>query len=289
MNQKVSLILPAHNEAPALATLLPQLKRLPGLDEIIVINDASEDDTVPVCRKYDVNVVNQPYRKGNGAAVKIGARMASGDILLFMDADGQHRPEDIQALLDGINKGYDMVVGARDRRSHASLSKFIFNAICNRLAGYMSGHRVRDLTSGFRAVRADVFRKFLYLLPNGFSYPSTITIALFYSGYSVQYTPIQCNKRVGKSHIRIIRDTFRFLVIIFRISVLYSPLKLFGPASLVIFTSGILYYLYTYFYYHQFTNMGLLILLFSVILFMFGLLSQQITFLIYSNNEQQNK
>ena len=152
----------------------------------------------------------------------------------------------------------------------------------------MSGHKIDDLTSGFRAVKADVFKQFLYLLPNGFSYPTTITMALFRSGYSIKYVPISCEQRTGNSHIKLIKDGFKFLLIIFRVTALYSPLKIFFPASLSLFIIGLSYYGYTYFYHGRFTNMGIFIFLTSVIIFLIGLLSEQITFLIYSQNQKKD-
>ena len=204
-----------------------------------------------------------------------------------MDADGQHSPKDIKNLLDELEKGNDMAIGAREKNSHASIPRRIANTLYNMLASYMSGHKILDLTSGFRAVKADIFRQFIYLLPNGFSYPTTITMALFRSGYSIKYIPITCEKRTGNSHIRLIKDGFKFLLIIFRITSLYSPLKIFGPVSLGLFITGVCYYGYTYFSFGRFTNMSTLLILTSVIIFLIGLLSEQITFLIYSENQKR--
>ncbi len=288
MNDNLSIILPARNESESLRKLLPELADLFKSSEIIIVNDGSDDDTLDVCSKYDVKVISHPYSKGNGAAIKTGTRAATGDTLVFMDADGQHSPEDIKTLLEEIEKGNDMVIGSRDKGSHASLPRYIANLLYNKLASYMSGHEVLDLTSGFRAVKASIFEQFLYLLPNGFSYPTTITMALFRSGYNIKYVPIRCEKRTGNSHIRLIKDGFKFLLIIFRVTSLYSPLKIFGPASFAILITGLCYYAYTYFYYGRFTNMSTLLILTSVIVFLIGLLSEQITFLIYSENQKRN-
>src|SRR5690606_15723837 len=173
------------------------------------------------------------YSKGNGAAIKSGARAASGDVIVFMDADGQHDPADIPRLLARLDDGYDMVVGARQAGSQASAARGLANACYNRLASYMTGHRVEDLTSGFRAVRAGKFREFLYLLPNGFSYPTTSTMAFFRAGYSVAYEPIHAAKRIGNSHIQPLKDGVRFFLIIFKIATLFSPLKMFLPLALL--------------------------------------------------------
>jgi len=221
---------------------------------------------------------------GNGAAIKTGSRAANGDILVFMDADGQHDPNDIPRLLAKIDEGYDMAVGARGTGSQASLGRGLANRFYNRLASWMVGYPVLDLTSGFRAVRADKFREFLYLLPNGFSYPTTITMAFFRSAYPVAYVPITAHKRIGKSHIRPLRDGVRFFLIIFRIATLYAPLKLFAPVALGFWATGLGWYAHTFVSMGRFTNMSLLLLSAGVIVFLIGLISEQITYLTYKRD-----
>jgi glycosyltransferase involved in cell wall biosynthesis len=219
---------------------------------------------------------------GNGAAIKRGARAASGDILVFMDADGQHDPGLIQQLLDRLDAGFDMAVGARGASGQANAGRGAANAFYNRLASWMTGHRIADLTSGFRAVRADKFREFLHLLPNGFSYPTTSTMAFFRSAYPVAYVSIPVSRRIGtSSHIRPLRDGLRFLLIIFKIATLYSPLKLFAPTAFVFGLLGFGYYAYTFLFEHRFTNMSALLLSAAVIVFLIGLISEQITNLTY--------
>ena len=236
--------------------------------------------------RLGVRVISHPYQKGNGAAIKTGARHATGDIIVFMDGDGQHRPEDIPRLLAKLDEGYDMVVGARvSRKSQAGLHRAAANGFYNRFASWMTGHEVLDLTSGFRVVKASLFKRFLYLLPNGFSYPTTITMAFFRSGYSVAYEPIEVDKRIGKSHIRLVRDGVRFLLIIFKIGTLFSPLKLFLPISLAFFTTGLGYYAYTFLTTGRFTNMSALLFVTSVLIFLIGLVSEQITSLMYRDRE----
>jgi glycosyltransferase involved in cell wall biosynthesis len=277
----LSIVLPAKNEAAALADLLPRLKAAQPDAEIIVVDDGSSDDTAKLCVDNGVRVVRQPYSMGNGAAIKRGTRAATGDILVFMDADGQHDPILIERLLQRLDQGMDMVVGARDWAGQAGVSRGIANTIYNWLATKMTGFAVRDLTSGFRAVRADKFREFLHLLPNGFSYPTTSTMAFFRSAYAVAYEPIPVAKRVGKSHIRPLRDGVRFLLIIFKIATLYSPLKLFAPTSALFFLTGLGYYAYTFVTLHRLTNMSTLLFSASVIIFLIGLISEQITALMY--------
>jgi glycosyltransferase involved in cell wall biosynthesis len=277
----ISIVLPAKNEAAALESLLPRLRAAQPNAEILVVDDGSADATGEVCARHGVTALRQPYSMGNGAAIKRGARAARGDILVFMDGDGQHDPADVARLVARLEEGFDMAVGARDWSGQAGVSRGVANALYNWLASRMTGHAVADLTSGFRAVRTDKFREFLHLLPNGFSYPTTSTMAFFRSAYAVDYVPIKAAQRVGKSHIKPLRDGLRFLLIIFKIATLYSPLKLFVPASVVFFLLGLGNYLYTYFTVHRLTNMSVLLFSASVIVFLIGLVSEQITALTY--------
>lgn len=277
----LSIILPAKNEAAALAELLPRLRRAQPDAEIVVVDDGSTDDTAAICARNAVQVVRQAYSMGNGAAIKRGARAARGDTLVFMDADGQHDPALVERLLQRLGEGYDMVVGARDWAGQAGVGRGVANTIYNWLASRMTSFPVLDLTSGFRAVDAAKFREFVHLLPNGFSYPTTITMAFFRSAYAVAYEPIPVARRIGRSHIRPLRDGIRFLLIIFKIATLYSPLKLFVPASVVFFIIGLGYYLYTFLTMHRLTNMSVLLFSASVIIFLIGLISEQITALMY--------
>lgn len=282
----LSIIIPAKNEGAALGLFLGDLRGRYKDAEIIVVDDGSSDQTSDVVIAAGCRVVRHPYSKGNGAAIKTGARHASGQVLVFMDGDAQHRPEDIPRLLARLDEGYDMVVGARvSRKSQAGLHRAAANGFYNRFASWMSGHEVMDLTSGFRVVKASLFKRFLYLLPNGFSYPTTITMSFFRSGYSVAYEPIEVDKRIGKSHIRLWRDGVRFLLIIFKIGTLFSPLKLFLPISLAFFLTGCGYYFYTYLTSGRFTNMSALLFITSVLVFLIGLVSEQITALMYRDRE----
>lgn len=286
--QNYSIILPAKNEAQSLKTLLPELKKAHPTAEIIIVNDGSTDDTLFICEENEIKVISHAYSIGNGAAIKTGARHATGDILVFMDADGQHKPEDVNRLLKEINEGYDLVVGARSKKSQASLARSFANGLYNKLASYVTSRKIDDLTSGFRAARANKFKEFLYLLPNGFSYPTTSTMAFFRAGYAVKYIPIEAPKRIGKSHINLARDGIRFVLIIFKVGTLYSPLKLFLPISLLTFSVGLSYYLFTYLSMGRFTNMSALMFTTSMLLFFMGLVSEQITALMYKSENMNN-
>lgn len=278
---KVSVVLPAKNEAGAISITIAGIIKILPYAEIIVVNDGSTDDTAQLAEAAGAKVVSHPYSKGNGAAIKTGARTATGDIIVFMDADGQHDPQDIPLLLEKIKQGYDLVVGARQKGSQASVGRGIANALYNNLATYMTEQKVEDLTSGFRAVRADKFKEFLYLLPNGFSYPTTSTMAFFRAGYSVAYVPIHAAKRIGKSHIHPLKDGVRFFLIIFKIATLFSPLKMFLPIAVVLFLMGTGWYAYTLYEFHRFTNMSALLYTGSIMIFLMGLISEQITALMY--------
>lgn len=282
----LSVIIPAKNEEAGLSAILPSLVERFSKQEIIVVDDGSTDGTAAIAGQYNAKIVRHMYSMGNGAAIKSGVRAASGDILVFMDADGQHNPDDIQKLLSGLDEGYDMVVGARQRGSQANIGRGAANGFYNLLASYITGQRVEDLTSGFRAVRAQKFREFLYLLPNGFSYPTTCTMAFFRAGYSVAYKPIHAAPRQGNSHLKPLKDGMRFLLIIFKIGALYSPLKLFAPLALAFFAGGIGWYGYTFATMNRFTNMSATLITASFIIFMMGLISEQITALMYKDDRQ---
>ncbi len=282
---RLSIIIPAKNESAALRILLPQIRELHHDAEILVMDDGSTDETRDACASAGVICVSAPYSMGNGAAIKRGARAASGDVLVFMDGDGQHDPRDIARLVARLDAGYDMVVGARDWDSQAGVGRGLANTLYNWLATQMTGHAVIDLTSGYRAVRAERFREFIHLLPNGFSYPTTSTMAFFRSAYAVAYEPIKAAQRVGKSHIKPLKDGIRFLLIIFKIATLYSPLKLFAPVSVVFLVLGCLNYAWTFIHDGRLTNMSTLMWSASVIVFLIGLVSEQITALTYRHSE----
>ena len=280
--KKSTIIIPAKNEASSLDQLLPRIQKTAKELDILVVDDGSTDNTLEICKKYGVETLSHRRSKGNGAAIKAGARRASREIIIFMDADGQHDPEYIKPLIEEMTCGTDMVIGARDNSSQASFGRLAANGLYNLMASWMVGQSIPDLTSGFRAVYRDKFLEFINLLPNGFSYPTTITMAFFRTGYSVEYIPIIAGTRQGKSHINLTRDGIRFLLIIFKIGTLYSPLKIFFPISSMLFFTGLSYYFYTFVTIHRFTNMSALLLTSSIIIFLMGLVAEQINNLQYS-------
>lgn len=275
----ISIVIPAKNEEVGLAIVLPELTAAYPEAEIIVVNDGSGDNTEQVCKDAGVNVITHPYSKGNGAAIKSGARAASGDYIIFMDGDGQHSPADIEKLLTKVEEGYDLVVGARSGRgSQASVARWSANTFYNAFASWMVDRKIHDLTSGFRCANRKKFLNFLYLLPNGFSYPTTSTMAFFRAGYSVGFVPITVSKRVGRSHINILKDGVRFLLIIFKVGTLYSPLKVYFPTALLVSGLGLLNYALTVMNSGwRFTNMSTMLILAGMVMFLIGLLSEQLT------------
>ncbi len=273
----VTVILPAYNEAKNLEELLPKVFQvLSGNNvEIIVVDDASQDNTSEVAEKYGAKVIRNPYNMGNGASIKRGIREAKNEILVLMDADGQHPPEEIPKLLKDLNS-FDMVIGARLNTPQVWW-RYFANKMYNFLASYVSGIRIKDLTSGFRGVKKSRVVKFLYLLPNTFSYPSTLTLSFIKAAYPIKFVPIRVlPRREGRSKINLLSDGLRFFIIIVRIAVFFSPLKVFLPIALFFFLCGFFYYLYTFLSFHRFTNMSAVLLTTSVIIFMLGLVSEQI-------------
>lgn len=275
----ISIIIPVFNEAQNLGPLLDQIRSLPlSSAELIVVDDGSTDASAEIAEKHGARVVRHAYNIGNGAAIKSGIRAARGKLLVLMDGDGQHKAEDVPKLLAALER-YHMVVGARAKGSRLRLHRYAANAVYNFFASYVTGVKVEDLTSGFRVLsRADALR-FIDLLPNTFSYPSTLTLAFLRSGLTVRYVPIQTLYRSGQSKISLVADGIRFLLIITKIATLFSPFRVFLPVAAFFFLSGIGNYLYTFLTERRFTNMSVFLLTTAVIIFMLGLVSEQIALL----------
>jgi glycosyltransferase involved in cell wall biosynthesis len=281
----ISVIVPAHNEAIHIGRLVSRILSLYPSLEVIVIDDGSTDRTGDAAQEAGAIVYRHPYNLGNGAAIKSGVRIASGEILVFMDGDGQHDPADIAKLIEFF-PDYDMVVGARRGGVQESKIRAIGNRIYNRLASYVTNSRILDLTSGFRAVKANLAKNLLYLLPNTYSYPTTLTLGIIRSGRSVKYVEINAQPRKsGVSELRIVKDGVRFFMIIVRICTFYAPLKIFLPASAVLFLTGLSYYAYTFFTAGRFTNMSALLFTTSILIFMLGLISEQICQMRFEKSE----
>jgi glycosyltransferase involved in cell wall biosynthesis len=285
--KKLSIILPAYNEEQIIGPLIRQLRELHPEAEVVVIDDGSTDDTALTARREGAIVYRHPYNIGNGAAVKSGIREATGELLVFMDADGQHDPADVRRLV-GYLAEYDMAVGARTKEGQASFGRAIGNRVYNMFASYVAKFPIQDLTSGFRAVKADIAREFLYLLPNTYSYPTTLTLGVLRTGRSLVYVPIQTRKRKkGKSKIKFFRDGTRFFMIIIRICTFYAPMRVFLPASFATFLMGLINYAITYFAQGRFTNMSALLFVTAVLIFMMSLISEQICQLRFERRERR--
>lgn len=282
---RISIIIPAYNEDQSIGDITLRIRTLYPDFEIIVIDDGSEDDTAKAAAEAGAKVYSHPYNIGNGAAVKSGIRAANGQILVFMDGDGQHDPAMIQQMVDCFPK-YDMVVGARIGGGQASFGRALGNKAYNWLASYVTKFKVEDLTSGFRAVKADIARSFIHMLPNTYSYPSTLTLGVLRSGQSLKYIPIQTQKRgAGKSNIKILQDGIRFFMIITRIATFYSPMRVFLPVSFMMFLMGLTRYAYTFITQGRFTNMSAIFFVSAVIIFMMSLISEQICQLRFERRE----
>ena len=281
---EVTILLPAYNEAGVIGETIRAIRALHPDFEILVVDDGSTDNTMREAMDAGANVWPHPYNMGNGAAIKSGLRCARGEWVLMMDADGQHKPEDIARLLEHKDR-YDMVVGARTRQSETSAHRDLANWVYNRFASYVTRFKVEDLTSGFRLVRLSVARQFIYLLPNTFSYPSTLTLGYLRSGRTVKYIPIQTKARVGKSKIKLLKDGARFFLIITKIASLFSPFRVFLPISMGFFVTGLCYYAYTFLTQGRFTNMSALLFNSSIIIFMIGLVAEQISQMRYDRVE----
>lgn len=280
----VSVVVPAFNEAGVIAAVVGDLRAAAGWREIIVVDDGSSDDTGERAAAAGATVVRQPYNKGNGAAVKSGIRRAAGEYVLIIDGDGQHRPEDALRLVSHLGD-YDLVIGARKASTQASLARRTGNGLLNALAGYLANTPIPDLTSGFRAARRAYLCEFIHLLPNGFSTPTTTTLAFIKAGYSVRFEPVEARARVGKSKIRLARDGATFLMMILKIVTIFSPLRVFLPVSIASFLLGFAYLIWTVVTQHHITNSSVLLIVLAVIIFLVGLVSEQITALRFEGRQ----
>ena len=272
----VSVVIPAMNEAETIRTVIAHLRAVGPWHEIIVVDDGSSDATATEAQAAGAQVVRHPYNKGNGAAVKTGIRCATGEFVLIVDGDGQHRAEDARRIVEQLGV-YDLVVGARSPATQANMRRRLGNALLNWLAGYLTGRQIPDLTSGFRGARREHLREFLHLLPNGFSTPTTTTLAFIRAGYNVAFEPIDARARVGHSKIKLARDGAKFFLILLKVITLFSPLRIFLPISAASLVVGVAYGVWNVAMYSRIPNGSVLLILFAVVVFLVGLVSEQIS------------
>ena len=281
---RVSVVVPAYNEAGGIAEVVRSLASAGPWHEIIVVDDGSDDGTAAQAEAAGALIVTHPYNKGNGAAVKSGIRRATGEFVLIIDGDGQHCADDARRIVSRLG-AFDLVIGARAAATQATLPRKLGNSLLNGLASYLTGRPVPDLTSGFRGARRECLREFLHLLPNGFSTPTTTTLAFIKAGYNVAFEPIDARQRIGKSKIRLARDGVKFLMIILKIVTIFSPLRVFLPISLASAAVGAAYAVWTIFTQHHIANSSVLLIMLAVIVFLVGLVSEQISALRFEGRE----
>ena len=280
----VTVVVPAFNEEQSVGALVTRLRASGPWHEVIVVDDGSTDATAERARAAGATVVRHPYNKGNGAAVKSGIRTATGEFVLIIDGDGQHKAADAQRIIASLGE-YDLVIGARSSRTQATSARLVGNSALNWLASYMTGRRVPDLTSGFRGARTACLREFLHLLPNGFSTPTTTTLAFIKAGYNVTFEPIDAETRVGKSKIKLARDGVKFLMIVLKIVTLFNPMRVFLPISLASFAIGAAYAAWTIATQSHIANTSVLLIMMAVVVFLVGLVSEQIAALRFERRE----
>jgi glycosyltransferase involved in cell wall biosynthesis len=280
----VSVVIPACNESASIGAVIVELSAAAAWREIIVVDDGSDDDTGEAARSAGARVVRHPYNKGNGAAVKSGIRAATGDYILIIDGDGQHKPSDAVALVAQLGE-YDLVVGARSSETQAGSTRRIGNAALNRLASFLTERKIPDLTSGFRCARREYLREFLHLLPNGFSTPTTTTLSFLRAGYNVAFLPVEARQRVGTSKIRLGRDGPKFLLIMLRVMTIFSPLRVFLPVAGASLALGVGYGIWNYVTQQKIPNGSVLLIMLAVVVLLIGLVSEQISALRFDGRK----
>jgi glycosyltransferase involved in cell wall biosynthesis len=272
----VTIIIPAYNEEKSIHSVIENLNSISNEYEIIVVDDGSTDNTFEILQNAGIKTVRHPYNKGYGAALKTGVRNANADIVMFMDADGQHQPKDIERILEPMDR-YDMVVGERTKSSKVTILRKPGKKILSILANYLSGMDIPDLNSGFRAIKKNVVQEFMHILPNSFSFTTTITLACILSGYSIEYVPIHAPERIGKSKIRPFKDGMNFIILILRTVSLFNPLKVFLPVAVVLFIPGMIDLLYELIFNFNISSASILLIVTSALIFLFGILADQIS------------
>jgi glycosyltransferase involved in cell wall biosynthesis len=274
--RQTSIVIPAFNEAPTIGELVSSLRQASAWQEIIVVDDGSNDDTSARAREAGAAVVRHPYNKGNGASIKTGIRSATGEFVLILDGDGQHRASEALKVASRLGE-YDLVIGTRTSEAQATTGRRLGNAVLNRLATFLTGQKVLDLTSGLRGARREYLREFLHLMPNGFSTPTTTTLAFIKAGYNVRFEPVEVHQRSGQSKVRIATDGIRFFLILLKLITIFSPLRLFVPLSLIAFVLGAGYAVWTIITQSHITNSSVLLIVLAVLILLVGLVSEQIS------------
>ena len=281
----ISIVIPALNEEDAIGDVVTRLRAEAPWKEILVVDDGSRDETAARASQAGAEVVRHPYTKGNGAAVKTGIRRAQGEFVLILDADGQHSPSDARRLVQRLGE-YDLVIGARSAETQATVGRRLGNQLLNRLASHLTGRVVPDLTSGFRGARREHLREFLHMLPNGFSTPTTTTLAFIKAGYNVTFEPVDARTRVGQSKIRFARDGARFFLILLKVITIFSPLRVFAPISVASLLLGVVYGVVNFAMYGRIPNGAVILILFAVMVFLVGLISEQISSLRFDGHSR---
>jgi len=272
----VTIVVPAFNEGESIGQVVTELRAAARWHEVLVVDDGSSDGTGRAAQDAGARVVRHPYNKGNGAAIKTAIRAATSDWIAIVDADGQHPPADTPRLTERLGE-YDLVIGARHPLTQATRGRWMGNAILNWLASYLTEREIPDLTSGFRAARRECLLEFIHMLPNGFSTPTTTTLAFIKAGYNVAFEPIDARARVGSSKIRLVSDGAKFLLILLKVITIFSPLRIFAPVSVVSFTLGAAYGAWNFIYHGRIPNGAVVLLLFSILIMLVGLVSEQIS------------
>lgn len=278
---RLSIIIPAYNEAEAIG---PTLRKLSGMTfpiehEIIIVDDGSTDDTYKVCSEFPVILLKHSVNKGYGAALKTGIRKSSGDRIIILDSDGQHDPDEISKFIDLLEE-YDMVIGERSAESFQVANRKLGKRIIRKVGEYLVEQKLPDFNSGFRAFRKDLILELLHMMPNGFSFSTTSTLAFLKEGYNIATLPINVKERVGrKSNVKFFKDGSKTMLLLFRIIMLFNPLKVFFPASIAISFFGLAFGVYGYIEFDKFSNTGVLMITLGMFLFFIGLLADQISIL----------
>jgi len=277
---QVSIVIPVYNEEGAIGddldTIIATMKRSGYTYELIVVDDGSTDRTADIARAKGVKMIQHPINRGTGAARRTGILQARGEIIVMTDGDGTYPNQDIPHLLEYL-PAFDQVVGARTseqgsfRFLRAPTKWFI-----RKLACYLTGMDIPDLNSGLRAFKREVMLKFLYLIPDGFSCVSTMTLAFLCNGYTNKYVPIDYYKRIGRSKFHPINDTYNYVLTVIRMVMYFNPLKVFLPSSFVLFLLGAAKTIYDNFVNLRIRESDVIMIVVSIVIGMMGLLADLI-------------